>query len=89
MKSRPDLTLEVRLSAPSLDVCVDVSLRSVGERWVGVAAVAGRREVGVGTSARQALTASLAPLGDRVRTALLADPALLVTSRAVAARTGG
>jgi hypothetical protein len=83
------LTLEVRLSAPSLDFWVDVSLRPVGERWIGVADIGGEREIGFGTSARQALSASLAPLGDRTRAALLADPALLAPSRAVAARPSG
>ena len=83
------MSLEVRLSAPTLDYAVDVNLRSFGDRWVGVADVAGTRAVGLGTSARQALMASLAPLGDGARALLLTDPALLGPSRELAARRGG
>ena len=84
--TQPIMSLDVRLSAPTVPYAVDVTLRSFGDRWVGVADAAGTREVGLGTTARQALTASLAPLGDRVRMLLLADPALLAPSVAVAAR---
>lgn len=69
--------LDVRLTAPSLDFFVDVRLRSSGERWIATARIAGATEIGLATTPRQALAASLASLGDRARTLLLADLALL------------
>ena len=72
--------LEVRLAAPSLDFFVDVKLRSSGERWVAAATIDGAVEIGLAMTPRQALAASLASLGDRVRTLLLADLSLLKPS---------
>lgn len=72
--------LDVRLTAPSLDFFVDVNLRSSGERWIAAATIGGAVEIGLATTARQALAASLASLGDRVRTLLLADLSLLKPS---------
>lgn len=69
-----------RLSAPALAVRVDVDLRSLGERWVAAAEFQGRRELGIGLTPRQALTAALGPLGSRATAALLADPALMAPS---------
>lgn len=81
MKNTPNL--DVRLTAPSLDFSVDVRLRSFGERWIASAEIAGQTQTGLATTARQALSASLASLGDRVRALLLADPALLGPSLAL------
>lgn len=73
-------TLDVRLTAPSLDLFVDVKLRSSGERWIAAASIAGAVEIGLATTPRQALAASLASLGDRARSLLLADLSLLKPS---------
>lgn len=72
--------LDVRLTAPSLDLVVDVNLRSSGDRWIAAADIAGELQIGLAATARQALAASLASLGDRVRTLLLADLSLLKPS---------
>ena len=77
--------MQFRLSAPELDLSVDVRLRSFGERWIAVAEIAGDRELGLGASAREALAAALTSLGEAATTALLADPALFGPSTAVIA----
>jgi hypothetical protein len=82
-------TTMFRLTAPSLDFWVDVRLRSFGERWIAAAEIGGELEIGLASSARQALAASLASLGASARTALLADPALVVPSLAVLESTRG
>lgn len=81
------MTLDVRLSDPSVDFWVDVKLRSFDDRWLAVADIAGQPEVGIGSSARRALVAALSGLGERLATALLADPQLLATSVEAAAKT--
>lgn len=75
--------LDVRLTAPSLDLVVDVNLRSSGERWIAAASITGTVQIGLAATARQALTASLASLGDRARALLLSDLALLAPSIAI------
>jgi hypothetical protein len=87
--TRAETNLDVRLSAPSLDFWVDVKLRSFGERWIASAQIAGEVEIGLATTARQALAASLASLGARARAMLLADLALLAPSIALAEVAGG
>lgn len=76
-------TIEFRLSTPALDFWVDVRLRSFGERWIAAAEIGGEIEIGLGSSAPQALTASLASLGESARAGLLADSALLAPSLAI------
>lgn len=73
-----------RLSPPSHGVTVDVELRVSGDRWIAAATVGRSREVGIGSTAGQALAASLGALPDPVRRALLADLALLEPSVEVA-----
>lgn len=69
------------LGAPGrLDFTVDVRLARFGDRWLAVADIADEPEVGLGQSARQALEAALASLGDVAARALLADTALLAAS---------
>lgn len=77
-RTAPDL--QFRLSAPSLSFWVDVRLRCFGDRWIAVAQLAGVQELGLGATARQALTAALEPLGRSAVRALLADLALLGVS---------
>lgn len=80
----PGLDVKFRLVARSLDFWVDVRLRCFGDRWIAVAELAGAQELGLGMNARQALTATLAPLGPRATRELLADPALMAVSCSVA-----
>jgi hypothetical protein len=69
------------LSAPGrLDFAVTVRLARFGDRWLAVAEIADEPEVGLGRTARQALEAALASLGDHAARALLADTALLQAS---------
>lgn len=89
MEDKLAMTLDVRLSAPSLGVWVDVHLRTVGQRWVASAELDGLRQLGIGPSARGALSASLAPLGERARSVLLADPALMAASTKLEGSAGG
>jgi hypothetical protein len=70
------------LSPPALGHSVSVRLRRTGRRWV--AQLDGSAQaVGIGSSARSALVAALAPLGNGATTLLLADLGLLVPSVAV------
>lgn len=75
--------MNFRAAAPHLDFYVDVRLRNFDGRWLAVAEIGGDREIGLGSSARQALAASLSSLGSAAATALLADPALIGVSRQV------
>ena len=59
---------------------VDVSLSDAGDRWIALVETDGRRETGIGSTARLALSAALTPLGGCARGAVLADPALLAPS---------
>jgi hypothetical protein len=88
MSTTTHTTTQVRLSAPTLDFWVDVTLRSFGERWIAAAEIGGEVEIGLGASARQALTASLVSLGKRARACLLADTALLAPSVALLGAAG-
>jgi hypothetical protein len=75
---RPTLvSVNFRISAPSLDFHVDVRLRCLEGRWLSVADIAGEHEIGLGRTAREALASSLSSLGAAATTALLADPQLI------------
>ena len=63
---------------------MNVRVQSLGERWMAEADIGGKREVGIGRTARQALEASLASLGQRVAAACLQDLALLKPSLDIA-----
>jgi hypothetical protein len=69
-----------RLTSAELDLDVAVRLRQLGDRWLAVAEFGGEPEVGIGASARVALAASLATLGERAAATLMADPSLLGVS---------
>jgi hypothetical protein len=77
------VSVQYALRAPSLDFSVDVDLRNFDGRWLAVAHIADEHELGLGESAREALTAALSCLGPRAAQALLADPQLLRVSRDV------
>ena len=81
MLQQPHLvSVNFRLASAELGLDVDVRLRQVDGRWLAVADFGGDPEVGIGASARTALTASLATLGGRAATALMADPQLFAVS---------
>jgi hypothetical protein len=69
-----------RLGSAELGLDVEVRLRKLDGRWLAVAEFGDEPEVGLGATAREALTASLATLGRRTATALLADPRLFGVS---------
>src|SRR3989337_330358 len=77
------VSVTTRLTADGLGIEVDLKLRDLGGRWLAVAEFNGDPEVGIGATARAALTASLSSLGDRAATALMADPRLLEVSAAI------
>lgn len=86
---RPRLvSVNFRLTAPSLDIWVEVRLRGYGERWLAVAEISGDPEVGLGATARQAIGAALSSLGAQARSDLMADPSLLTVSRRIGPRGG-
>jgi hypothetical protein len=78
------VSVQFRLEAAGLGFAMDIGLRSHGERWIAVADIGGKSEVGIGRNARQALEAALAPLGQRVAATCLQDLALLGPSVEIA-----
>ncbi len=71
------ISVNLRIGAPTLDFHVDVRLRNFDRRWLAVAEIGGEQEVGLGSSPREALAASLASLGAAATAVLLADPKLV------------
>ena len=61
-------------------VGVEVRLEHVSDRWVATAADERRSEIGLGATARVALTAAVRSLAPALAAALLADPALFDVS---------
>lgn len=78
--------VKFRICAPRLDFYVDVRVRSFDGRWLAVADIGGKPEIGLGRSAREALTASVSSLGSAAAYTLLADPQLIGLSRPVRGR---
>jgi hypothetical protein len=74
------VSVNFRLSSPELGLEVQVRLREANGRWLAVADFGDEPEVGLGASARTALTAALATVGPRAAAALLADPELFGVS---------
>lgn len=84
MNGRTEPTsIDFRLGSEQLGLDVSVRLRRLDGRWLAVAEIDGEPEVGIGGSARVALTAALESLGKRAATALLADPQLFGVSTTV------
>ena len=71
------VSVNFRLTAATLDFHVNVVLRNFDDRWLAVADIGGDKEVGFGSTALEALEASLASLGPAAAERLLADPQLL------------
>jgi hypothetical protein len=78
------VSVRFRLDAPGSGFTVGILVRSVGGRWMAEAEIDGKKDVGIGRTARQALEASLASLGLRVAAACLQDVALLAPSIEIA-----
>jgi hypothetical protein len=78
--------VEFQVEPPSLGYAVSVRLRDFRERWFAVAECRDVRHSGLGSTARDALVAALAPLGPKPTAALMADPAMFGASLKVLAR---
>lgn len=74
------VSVNTRLSASDLGLDVEIRLRQLDGRWLAVADFGGEPEVGIGATARVALAAALATLGERAAATLMADPQLLGVS---------
>ncbi len=84
MDQQPALvSLNACLGSTELGVEVAIRLRELNGRWMAVADFGAEPEVGIGPTARAALSASLATLGARTAAALMADPELLGLSLAI------
>jgi hypothetical protein len=77
MDQHPRLvSVNARLGSQELGIEVGIRLRQLDGRWLAVAEFGGEPEVGIGATPRAALSASLATLGERTASALMADPQL-------------
>ena len=74
------VSLNFRLGSSEFGLDIGIRLRQLDGRWLAVAEFDNEPEVGIGASARAALAGSLARLGDRAASALLADPELMGVS---------
>ena len=84
MDGQPRLvSVNARIGSQELGVEVAIRLRQLDGRWLAVAEFGDEPEVGIGATARDALTAALATLGDRTASALMADPQLFGLSAAI------
>lgn len=84
MDTEPRLiSLNARLASAELGLDVGIRLRELDGRWMAVAEFDCDPEVGIGASAREALSAALASLGDRAAATLMADPQLFGVSLAL------
>lgn len=68
--------MRFRLCSEAHDFWVEASLRSFGERWLAVAYLGGDPEIGLGSTARDALADALSSLGPKAAEVFLADPQL-------------
>ena len=84
MDAQPRLvSVNARIGSRELGVEVGIRLRQLDGRRLAVAEFDDEPEVGIGATAREALTAALATLGDRTAAALMADPQLFGLSAAI------
>ena len=72
-KARATGSIAFQLLAPTLGIEADVSVRNAAGRWISVSGAGGREVTGIGPTARAAVVASLAWLGQPVMSELLAD----------------
>ena len=84
MAQQPHLvSANTRFVCRDLGVEVEIRIRQLNGRWLAVADFDGQPEVGIGPTARAALAAALATLGQRAAAVLMADPQLLSISTAL------
>lgn len=84
MDEQPRLvSVNAHLACEELGLDVEIRLRQLNGRWLAVAEFGDEPEVGIGATARTALAAALASLGERAAAALMADPQLFGVSVAV------
>ena len=84
MDGQPHLvSVNARIGSRELGIEVGIRLRQLDGRWLAVAEFGDEPEVGIGSTAREALTAALATLGERTMAALMADPELFGVSAAI------
>ncbi len=84
MEHAPHLiSVNAHRASADLGLEVEIRLRQLDGRWLAVAEFGGDPEVGIGATPRAALEASLATLGKRAATILMADPQLLAPSLAL------
>ena len=77
MEQQPRLvSVNGQIGSADLGIEVGIRLRELEGRWLAVADFGATPEVGIGATAREALAASLATLGERTAAALMADPQL-------------
>lgn len=72
--------LDLELSITGAGQVVRVRIGSFGERSVASVELGLTKTNGIGASAREALVAALAPLGNRMTTAVMAAPAMFGAS---------
>lgn len=84
MDPQPRLvSVNARLASAELGLDVEIRIRELDGRWLAVADFGGEPEVGIGATARDALAAALATMGDRAAAAVMADPQLFGVSVAL------
>jgi hypothetical protein len=82
--TQSEVDVQFRLGAPASVSAVEIRLRSSGDRWTATAAGAGRTEIALGRTARDALGAALDALGRQAAKVLAGDLALLAPSVEIA-----
>jgi len=73
-------SIQFALHAENLAAGIDVSLQSFADRWVATVGDGRRTEIGLGPSARSALTAAIESLVPAAVAELLTDPELFAVS---------
>jgi hypothetical protein len=77
--------VQFEILAAQLGYAVSGLLQRTSGRWVATSECLGSRYLGIGATAREALSAAFGPLGARIAAILMADPALFGVSLQVRA----
>jgi hypothetical protein len=80
--------LDIELTVTGAGLPVQVRIGDFGERCIASVELGSTVSEGIGATARQALVAALAPLGNRMTTTVMAAPAMFGASARLLA-TGG
>jgi hypothetical protein len=73
-------TVQLQLHVTGVAGAVGVRITQLGERWTASVECAAATFQGIGSTAREALTAALAPLGGRTAAQVMAAPAMFGAS---------